>query len=489
MRYYDTCDSRKNIFILLSGIMFGLALLTKVTGVLILLVLIIYAYQHLKNDRRKFIYGSHSFFKALKAIWDTTKVLIIGLLIFGTFIIIKSYFLPVTNISDEGLGQFSIVRLAKAYLFFPDGVNHFNLVLLLSQLALALFMMGPFYIFGVLASLKKWWISKDEDNNKKILLYLWIAVIFIFYLFGLRGYERSFERYLIAAMPAICILCADFISGLISEVMPKNREEKKGNIRTISKLSKKNTIKYLSILVMAFILGLILFFSLNFSHTNYISFYPKTAYFENVMKLHWDFFVPFTGNAGPLGFYIHFKIIIISFIMLFISLSAYFLTNSKRQAVMIVILSLGFLFAYNIFLIQEFSFSTTSLDIDMVSKEMVRYVNERYTTINLVVNSTVAQDIGEYNLNEKHNMFLFRNYAMQFYFNRGILEKYNIFVLDFENESSENASSKVLGGTVLIVDFPVINKKSTLWVALQEECYLSKTFEDKGQTVGYIFEC
>jgi len=56
--------------------------------------------------------------------------------------------------------------------------------------------------------------------------------------------------------------------------------------------------------------------------------------------------------------------------------------------------------------------------------------------------------------------------------------------LDFGDEFINETFS----GTVFILDFPQINKESALWVSLLKCKQLFK-FSDKGDDLGYVFEC
>jgi len=64
------------------------------------------------------------------------------------------------------------------------------------------------------------------------------------------------------------------------------------------------------------------------------------------------------------------------------------------------------------------------------------------------------------------------------------------FYLDFKDEYDEDTAALIheKKPTVVVIDFPAINKQSILWQTLME-CKLTNIYKDKEIVLGYIFDC
>lgn len=401
-------ETQKLSWLFLTGIALGLGLLTKVTMILMLPILVVYGYQKSKS--------------IIHIIKSAIPVIAIGLAIFSVIFVLKSM--------HPAINAMSIDFMSKIYLAFGQGLGNFNWVLLLSQLALAIFLLGPFYL-GLTA------ITFFKKEKKYFVFKFWMILILFFYLFCLKDYTRSFERYLIMLIPPLCIMAGDFFANL--------------------KINKKEWL----ISVILFLFSLITIISLNLADAEYLNFYPKTTYFDHVTNLDWNFFVPFTGNAGPIGFYVNFLSIAGVFIISIILLMMHALIKNRKMAGIMLFMFLGISFAYNAFITQEFILNSTSPNIDLVSKEIIDYTKQHQS-------------------NER--VYIFRNFALTYY-----LTKSDINVLDFSDENS-NKTESFVNSTVIIVDFPKTNKESKLWKVLQT-CEIIKKVQDKSSSMGYIFKC
>ncbi|MGV8150744.1 MAG: ArnT family glycosyltransferase [Candidatus Woesearchaeota archaeon] len=443
---------RKNYWLYLAGISFGLAMLTKLNAILIVLILIIYYFfkkipwsSHKDNNKktyRNLILLIHNFIKNFSIIGITS------LLIFSIFPIL-AYF--------TDWSYFTIVMGHTAVFSNPS----FNISLLLIQFFLAIVWIGPFLIGS-------YFLKLILFEKKDILMNIWIIVVAIFFTFVVQENFRPLERYFFVILPALSILAANTIT--------KFKFEK----------------KHLVIFLISTIFFTISFFLLNINNET-IPFYPKTEFITKALEFQWNFNVPFTGDQGPIGMNVAFSMIAISFIItatLLVIMAYYFLLEKKKEYAnfslnkkiknnekkssnkkiskalsYLFLMFLAITFSYNIFMLQEMIFNTTHPNIDKINKETIAYANS---------------------VNLKEPVFVFRNNAFKYY----IGYKYqNIQMLDFRDEYNMTTIQRIRsGGSIIIIDFPSINKNSPLWTEINE-CTKIKEFSDKGQILGHIFEC
>ena len=78
--------------------------------------------------------------------------------------------------------------------------------------------------------------------------------------------------------------------------------------------------------------------------------------------------------------------------------------------------------------------------------------------------------------------YVFRDYAAQYYL--GAKAKN----FDFTSDVNEVSQDLGKGGTLVVVDFPDLDKQSGLWKEFQR-CELRKTVEDESWPLGYVFSC
>lgn len=400
--------TKLKMWLYLTGISFGLAMLTKLDAILIIPIIAIYFLIKTRNIKQFFI--------------DF-------LIIFGLSLMVFSIFPLLALLTD--FSYFTVV-IGHTAVFKNFS---FNILLLLIQYMLAFFWMGPLFIGFYLIKLFRF-------NKKDILMHLWIIIIFLFFTFGVKENFRPLERYFLVILPPLAILGGNQLSKL--------------------KINKKNTTIFL--LVFTIFLGFTFF--LNLSHNEILQFYPKSNFVNNVLKFKWDFLVPFTGDQGPIGMYMAFSGIALSFIFSFLFLGAYIITKAKKikLATTLFLCFLAISFSYNVFMAQEMIFSATNVNINKISEDIINYSLKN---------------------NLKEPIYIFRNYALKYYLD----SRYNnIRMLDFKDEFKKSVINEINSGTVIIVDFPSINKNSFLWKKINK-CNLIKTFYDKNIRLGYVFNC
>lgn len=412
--YLNYLDGKELKWLILSGIGVGLCVLTKYPGVFILPILALY---HLASQRD--LYG------AAKA---SFALLAIGALVFSIF--------PLWSC----LAQSS---------FFTDTLAHFskytsdrsiNLWLLLVQYLLSVIWMGPLFIGLLVLSLKK-------PRRSNLLPYIWIGMIFLAYTLINKDNFKPIERYFTIMVAPLAMIGGGLLSRL--------------------KLERR----HLAAIAGASALFLVIFAFLNLSGS-FIPFYPKTGFIEKALSLSWDFYLPISGSSGPIGFFLNFRIIAFSFILAAALLPLLMVLRgsengfrAKGLQAIALILFLSVSMAYNIFVVQEFLFSTTSPSVDKVSKEIILYAHENEL---------------------KEPVYIFRNKALRYY-----LKDITVpVIIDFGIENNSTKVDEIISksGTLIIVDFPKLNENSLFWQKVME-CSHVADFSDKGFLMGYILDC
>lgn len=429
--YVKYIKYNKMIYLYLTGVAFGLAMLTKLNAILILPILIIY-YIYLKRKTLRKNYRKIF----LRIIKDFAIIGGISVAVFSIFPIL-AYF------TDISYFYVTLQHHTQSFTKTP-----LNILLSSIQYMLFIFWAGPLFLGLYLLSLFKY---EHEDS----LIHIWVFVIFLFFTFGVKGNFKPLERYFLVILPTFCIMGGKYLSKFFSLYYSKFKNKRIEIKRDIIKFSA------------FFLLFLVILFIFNFYNTRTIPFYPKSGFFDSIIALNWSFIVPFTGDQGPIGFYVSFISILVSFALAGLFGMIYLFSKKIKHKALMLILFLAVSFAFNIFMYQEMTFSTTHQNIDAVTKESVAYA---------------------LNADIKTPVYVFRNYALEYY----LQPKYShIIQLDYNDEYSSPKVDMLLknGGSLLFIDFPYSSKTSDLWVNITNECTLNKEFSSKGFTVAYLFVC
>jgi hypothetical protein len=82
------------------------------------------------------------------------------------------------------------------------------------------------------------------------------------------------------------------------------------------------------------------------------SLYPKSEWVSRIMSLKWNFLYVFSGGSGPLGFYVSFLFISLSWIVSFMALVFAWFKPQYRKLALMFLLPIGI--AYNVVFIEEY---------------------------------------------------------------------------------------------------------------------------------------
>lgn len=457
---------QKNISLVFAGISFGLATLSKLTAVLLLPILLIY-----------------SITKTRDILLSTRRMIVLSLIGFVTFLIF-----PIVSIITK-----SPAFIVSLYylLFFPSllTTNITNISLLIIQFLYAIIWAGPLFIGLPLIRLSE---RKKTNNRKFLVLTIWIIFMIFFYVFIIKDNFRPMERYMMIIIPALSIICG--------EVLSKIRWDKK--LKTITAISFP--VSFSLMLLMSKI------------NIRFLPFYPKTAFLKEAIMMRWNFFVPFTGSSGPVGFYIKFSIIALSFIFAGVFLIWSILTKIKGKKLLsrkLLVIFVAISFAFNIFVLQEYLIGTTSPDINEISWEIIEYANENQLKKPLFIfrNKGVPFYLEKRYTKKQEDEFNFNYFEItdyspdKFYpvwlnYTDNYYDYDDIYFMNFDFKHNQTlylaekyidlkkSQDTIINSTILFIDFPYVDKKSELWTELQT-CELKKEFISNGYKTGYIFEC
>lgn len=247
--YFKYIKLNTRVWLYLTGVAFGLAMLTKLNAILIIPIILMYSLfnEGIQNIKSKL--EQIEFYK--KLFFDFLIIFILSILVFSIFPILA-------YITDWSYFQ---IVLGHTKVF--TNVS-FNLSLLAIQFMLAIFWAGPLFIGLYILALFNF-------EKKDILLYSWIATVFLFFTFVVQENFRPIERYFMVFLPALCILGGRFLSKI--------------------KFDKKQ----IAFLMVSFLIFFGIILLLNILPSNTIPFYPKINFINSIINLNWNFLVPFTG--------------------------------------------------------------------------------------------------------------------------------------------------------------------------------------------------
>ncbi len=120
--------------------------------------------------------------------------------------------------------------------------------------------------------------------------------------------------------------------------------------------------------------------------------HPKSEWLSRIISLKWDFLYPFSGGSGPLGFYISFLFIALSWLLTITLAFLATLKSGARNIVIIVIFLFGL--AYNITFIEEYLFGKINGSAPKVLYGAVEFIKNN-PDIKFV---TVYNDNGGYDI-------------------------------------------------------------------------------------------
>ena len=417
-RWRFDSESRKTTWLILLFISLILGFLVKLSFILtigaIVADLVWECRQYIK--RKHIIYGLF----ALVGFFASVAV----------FMFLIKYIYPFFNIS-------AMISHALSYAHL-SGRNYLQVAV---QGVKAIYYLSPLLLVPMI------FISKEIFQKTRIFfIYLLLGFVFYFVLFDFSA--GALDKYLMYLIIPLSAICGTILSYVVRQGVAAN---------------KRHLTWAVSIAVA---LGLSLV-AINFLNPSVAPLYPKGEWFGRVLHFEWNMLNPFTGGSGPLGFYVSFLFIALSFAAsLLLGIFAYF-RRDLRMSITVVLLIIGIV--YNGVFAEELLFGKINGSAPKVMREAVAFIG-RSKDISRVI---TYNDSGAYELSQMGK------YAGRFY-----------AVPQFEDNNRKKFEEYLLSGGryFLVVDVPHINPQTFYGKFFSGSC--SQVFEARdGEMVADVYDC
>lgn len=190
--------------------------------------------------------------------------------------------------------------------------------------------------------------------------------------------------------------------------------------------------------------------------------YPKEEWIGRIVKLKWNFVFSFTGGSGPLGFYVSWFFIALSWIISIVLAMTALIKRNWRRPALLVIFVVGLF--YNVAFAEEYLFGKINGNPNILLKKAVNFIEH-----NSAIDSVISyNDIGAYEL-MKIGKYERRLYAAPKF------------------EKSYTDILKNFKGHYLVIDIPRLNPESPY---AKHFLTCNATYEDySGKISAKIYNC
>jgi 4-amino-4-deoxy-L-arabinose transferase-like glycosyltransferase len=297
---------------------------------------------------------------------------------------------------------------------FAEGVGR-NWIQIAVQGLKSVFYLSPLLIFPLFFGTK-------EIFRKTRVFWLCLIVGCIFYFILFDFSRGALDKYLMFAIAPFAVMGGLILSHIFAE--GQQTEWFKGKV-------KGGAVFFGIVLVVALV-------AINFLPHEVLPLYPKSLWFSRVLHGEWMMLNPFNGGSGPLGFYISFLFIALSFI---ISLGLTVIGIFKRQwrqlsMVGLIIVSV----IYNVVFIEELMFGRINGSAPLVLEATTQFI-QSHPEITKVI---TYNDIGAGLLDQMGK------YAGRIYATPEAEERYQTIFKDHQ----------AIGGHFLVVGIPPLSSES-----------------------------
>lgn len=304
----------------------------------------------------------------------------------------------------------------------------------------AIYYLSPLMIIPV------FFINKDIFKKTRIFfIYLVLGFVFYFILFDFsRG---ALDKYIMFAIVPLSVICGAVFAHIFSD----------------SSSFKKGKIIYF--LILGIVLSGFLVF-LNFTSHSIVPLYPKTEWFNKVAHLKWNFLNPFHGGSGPLGFYVSFLFIALSFIISAVLGIMGLVKKEWKIGICVSLIIIGI--SYNFVFTEEFLFGKINGSAPKVLKEAIYFID----------NSPEIKNVITYNDIGNHELSKIKKYVGRIYATPQSEDGYR-------KRFAEHIKNN--GGYFLVVDIPHINPTS-FYGEFFAKCKIEFKARDK-KIEARIYDC
>src|SRR3989344_7534696 len=214
------------------------------------------------------------------------------------------------------------------------------------QCAKVFLYLSPFLVLIPLLDIKK------AVQKTKVFLFF-LVFVFVFYILLFDFSAGSLDRYLQNLILPLTVMSSVVLASMSRTVLD----------------IKNWQIKKFACLGCILALGLILFQFL----PHYVPpLHPKSEWISRILELKWNFLYPFSGGSGPLGFYISFLFITLTWIISLIALVFSIWKPRLQTLCLAVLISLGI--AYNGIFIEEYLFGLINGSAPKLIVSVVEYI-------------------------------------------------------------------------------------------------------------------
>ncbi|MFA7216939.1 MAG: glycosyltransferase family 39 protein [Candidatus Paceibacterota bacterium] len=343
-----------------------------------------------------------------------------GAVILALLLFVSKFFFPFFNLEQT-------LTYWEHFIVFDR-----NWIQTVIQCVKALFYTSPFIVL-----LGFFDVPKVLQKTKVFIFFLIFSFIFYIVLFDFS--IGALDRYLQLLILPLTVIVTVIMTPVIFE---KNKR-------------KKEFILLGSSVALAF-------FLLQYIPHFVPPLHPKSEWIGRVLSLRWNFLYPFSGGSGPLGFYISFLFIGLSWLLSIFVLVLGYIKPQLKNLLIIFIIPLGLI--YNIVFTAEYLFGLQNGSAPKLLTEVTEFIknNPEIETV-VVYNDNGAQEIKDIGKYER------RLYA----------------VPDFESTYREFFAS--YSGHLLYIDIPKISEDSFYWEYFKScDSIYSKT---DGYIKSEVFDC
>lgn len=265
---------------------------------------------------------------------------------------------------------FSFFNLSTAFTYWEHFIqsdrNWFQTAI---QVVKALLYTSPFLI------VMPFFLSREHKKElRPFIAYIFFGLIFYIVLFDFS--IGALDRYLQYWIIPLCALSA---VALVS----------------VWKSEKNNRTK--EFLFLGAIVALILVYLVDLHH-EVPSLHPKSAWISRALSLKWNFLYPFSGGSGPLGFYMSFLFLALSWgITVVLALIGYFKVNLRKK---ILLLLLPIALVYNGVFAEEYLFGKYYGSAPRLLSKVTEFIKQnpdiQYVTVYNDNGGNEIQEIGKY---------------------------------------------------------------------------------------------
>lgn len=230
------------------------------------------------------------------------------------------------------------------------------------QLAKSVLYLSPLLILPV-------FLTTKEIFKKARLFYIFSVIGLLFYLVAFDFSLGALDRYFQFLIVPLCIIAGAVFVKIL------DKEER--------------VPRFAVLLAVIFAVGILL---LQFIPHIVFPLHPKSAWIGRALSLQWNFVFPFSGGSGPLGFYMSWLFMTLSWLVM-AGLVIFALVKSKYQKVLMVLfVALGV--SYNLMFTEEYLVGAVNGRTRVLLADSLAYIknNPEITKV------TTYNDIGGFEL-------------------------------------------------------------------------------------------